>query len=361
MFSYRSIKQLLGVSATAILLTGAGNAMALTASGTDITNTATVNYKVSTVSQTAETGSDTFRVDTRVDLAVAQVANATVAPGATLQATEFTLTTESNATMDFNVWAENHTGDNFDLSSLTIYQESGATAGFQSAEDTVVTTLNDIAAGTAAITLYVVGTIPATPTVADTNVATVSLVAEARDAATTNALVEDSDGDNKTAAEIVFATAAGTAPVTTDAINDVYHSASATYTVASADVSVTKSSAVLDDGAGGLYHIPGASVEYTITVTNNGATATADNIVITDPVDSATLTFNADGYGAGNGFDITTPSITNVAYTTIVDAAVNNITADWNGTTANTITIAGTGLDLAAGQSLTIKFKVTIK
>lgn len=92
---------------------GASPALASgTASGTTINNTVSVNYKVGGVDQTATGASDSFKVDRKVNLTVAEVGTTTteVSPGQTAAVTTFTVTNNSNATLDFALAAAQQTG-----------------------------------------------------------------------------------------------------------------------------------------------------------------------------------------------------------------------------------------------------------
>jgi uncharacterized repeat protein (TIGR01451 family) len=321
---------------------------AITASGDTVSNSATVNFSVNSVAQSPITSvAHTFIVDTKIDLTVTKIADDNVNPNATLQPLEFTVTNDGNAIQDFLLSTENSAGDDFDPSSTAIYVEDGTTVGFQSAEDTLISTLDNLAVG-ASQTVYLVSTIPGTPTGGQTSV--VYLKAEARASADGSALTEDSDGDNKDAAEIVFAAAAGVA--TGDNADDQFHSAAGTYTVLAASLSVSKTSTVIDDGAGGLYRIPGATVEYTITVSNGAGAETATGITVTDLLDTTRLTY------VPGSLKVTAPNLYSGVQTTLTDTNGDD-EGDYNITSGNTVTV--TGISLLATESATVVFRVLIQ
>lgn len=79
-----------------------GNANALTASGTSISNTATLNYNVGGVAQNpVNSTSASFVVDTLVSMTLTpQGTYTTVIPGATAQVTTFTYANTGNSTIN---------------------------------------------------------------------------------------------------------------------------------------------------------------------------------------------------------------------------------------------------------------------
>ncbi len=108
-----------------------------TASGTVISNTATVNFEVGGVSQTAVTGSTTFTVDNKVNLLVTKIADATVVPGSTNQALSFTVTNLGNTAQSYALSIVSSATDSFDMTGVNIYRDSGGTPGAWDAGDTL--------------------------------------------------------------------------------------------------------------------------------------------------------------------------------------------------------------------------------
>ena len=128
----RNTVTLFGSAATVAVLLAANPAYAAgTAAGLSVTNTVTVNYQVGGVSQTAQTASDTFTVDRKVNVTVAEVGTTTttVSPGQSAAVTTFQVTNLSNATLDFALAVAQQTGgagahsntDSFDATNLRIY------------------------------------------------------------------------------------------------------------------------------------------------------------------------------------------------------------------------------------------------
>jgi uncharacterized repeat protein (TIGR01451 family) len=257
-----------------------------TASGTDISNSATLDYKVGGVDQAQITSNTTtFKVDNKVDLTVAEVGSASVIPGDSDQVLVFSVTNTGNTTQGYSLLVSGG-ADDFDMTNVRIYLDVN-NDGLLDAGDTAYilgTNIADIAAD-GAIQVLVVADTPATPTNGDT--AVYNLIATTLDAGTTTITTNDSgEADDPDAVQVVWADGAGT----DDAATDGKHSADAVYSVASAELSVTKTQAVVSDPINGTTNpkaIPGATVRYTITVVNSGAEdATAVVLVDNTPLNT---------------------------------------------------------------------------
>ena len=354
---------------------GASNAMAAgTASGTTISNSAVVNYDVGGVNQpNVNSNTATFVVDTKIDLTVAttDAASVKVAPGATAQVLTFTVTNTGNATQDFNLSSTASSGgtgkfggtDNFDATSVNIYVDSNGNGTYDSGTDTA-TSINDLAAD-GSVSVFIVATIPTGQVTGD--IASYHLVAEARDAATGNALTEtagaDTAGFTAGSVDIVFADGQGS-DTANDASRDAKHSSQDDYEVLTAALTVTKSSTVISDPFNSTTNpkrIPGAVVEYTIQVDNAAGGTTATNVTVSDnlstEIGNGTLAFKTDGY-TGGGIEVTAPNI-NGGTALVLTNASDADQGDYGVTLANTVTV--TGITLNAGQSATVKFQVTIQ
>ncbi len=349
-FSSSSIRKLITTSVTTIALfvgvTNTVHAVALTPTGTTVTNTATVNFKVSGVTQDAATGSDSFTVDTRVDLNITKNTDDNAFPNQAEQAIKFTVTNDGNDTFDYQMSIVEDAGNPQALAAVAIFQDDGTTAGTfddssAGSPDTALPSniVENLAPGSSVV-LYIVSTMPLTAADAETYVVHLKGVAMT---SAGGVLTEDSDGDTAGgAAEIVFADAAGTAPG--DTTWDKTHSDSGTYTILGASLTVTKTSAITTDGAGGTYHIPGATVEYTIDISNTGS-QDATNVVFTDTVPSD-LSYIANSITLGG-----------VAQTDAADSPGTDETTYTSGTKLITINL---GTITAAGSASQIKFQATI-
>jgi uncharacterized repeat protein (TIGR01451 family) len=303
---------LFGVILTMILPAGAWAAG--TASSTSITNQVTIDYQVGTVNQPQITDATTFVVDNLVDLAVSTLDGAIVdvSPGATAMVLRFQLDNEGNTTQDFLLSAVGlatggpyatpfgNQNDAFDADTGTnpvrIFLDNtpqAATSGYTPGAwegvgtETPVTYIDELAADNS-VTLYIVIDIPAGQP--DGDMAIYGLLAQVAGGGGAGsqgaAIAGDDSGSADTAGvDIVFGDAVGADDP--DQTNpDGYHSSRSVYRIASATLAAAKTSQVVWDpinAASNPKAIPGARVEYTITVDNTGGSA-ANNVVITDPI-----------------------------------------------------------------------------
>lgn len=396
-----------------LAFTGQANAIG-TDSGTTINNRASLSYSVGGVAQTliessstgnstpgAGAGGDTsFVVDNKVNVQVTE-SNSTytsVAPGATVQVTTFSVTNLGNTVQDFALAAANLASgttlfggtDNFDATGCTAYRESGATAGFQILQDTA-TYIDELSAtsGSNSVTVYVVCNIPAGQ--ANNSNAVVSLTATARAggaAASLGAALTETVGANTAGVDIVFADGTGT----DDGNRDAAHSARDAFRVASSALTVQKTVAIVCDpinANSNPKNIPGAVVRWTITVSNAaGAGASATLTQVTDAL-NANSTFDPDlivasatpancegasgGAGTpesanGSGFKLDVTGDTRPgAYPKFFTTANDGDGADLNGTTVEidygpAMPAEGTYAagELKAGESVVVYFNVSI-
>ncbi len=284
-------------------------AAAGTTAGTSISNSATLAYDVGAVAQTPITTTSTsFLVDEKVNLTVAGGVTTNVVPGATAQVSTFTVTNNANSPLDFNL-AVNQVaaGDQFDATSCSAFVESGATAGYQSAQDTAI--FIDELAADATKNVYVVCSIPASQVNAD--IALVGLKATARgnftgvngvyvaSIGTAGAAITQTAGaDTVGAVDIVFADIAGSETgfsANYDDARDAQHSARNTYAVVTATLAVSKTATLLCDPSNGVTfpkNIPGAITQWSIAVSNTGS-ADATLSTITDTL-AASLAHDAN-------------------------------------------------------------------
>lgn len=273
-----------------------------TDAGTSVSNTATVNYKIGAISQppVSNLTPDTFVVDRRILLTVAESGGVytSVAPGSTNQALTFTVTNDTNDTIDMGLafvqgGAEPFGGtDNFNVAATTLYVDDplGASPGVWDAADTLVTYLDEMTEGEQR-TVFVVADIVNTRVNGDLAVGVLTATArEGGVAATQGAVVTqtgDAVADTKGSVDTVF----GDVLTAYSAARDGAASDADGWSVSSADIVVTKTSRVISDPFTGVSvnakRIPGAVIEYCIAVENNGATA-ADTVTVTDVVPAGT-------------------------------------------------------------------------
>ncbi len=335
------LKKLASVSAVAVAAMGISPAFAAgTTAGSTITNSATVNYSVGGVSQTAINASNTITVDRKVNLTVAEVGSAStnVNPGQTLAVTTFTVTNNSNASIDVGLGVSQLSGgaapfgggnDSFNVLSTSVkmyIDAAGGTAGvYDDGVDTQVTYLDTLAAD-ATKTVYVVATIPLTDeashVVVNGDIAAVTLTGTARetDASTTapGAVITATSGANTNNTPGTFDTVLADAAGSDDIQYDGKHSARDDYKVNAPVITVTKLSRVVSDPVNGSTNpkmIPGAIIEYCIVVANAAGGSAATGVTVSDNLSSLPVTYetafgvkvggtysgSGDTCGAGSG------------------------------------------------------------
>ncbi len=364
----------LGLTAAAMLLTQQALALG-TDAGTTVSNLATVVYEVNGNLQTgiesdpngnstpgANQGTSTdFLVDRRVDFTLIEVDGAhttPVAPGDADVITAFTLTNNGNAIMDFRLSVADFAGavhgiaDSTDLGNYRIRVANGDGAGGVPDLATDLDYVDELAED-AVVEIYVFADAPLT--VADGQYANIQLTATAADdvnAAPTPGsldpdLAEDPGVDDPTEIESVFA----------DIDNNGFEQAEDGYEIVSAALAVTKIAAVFSDPFGSGKALPGAVIEYTITVDNSAGSTDATDVSISDSIDGD-VTFLLGQYG-GAGQDI---SIDNggVASTCSADAAAGDTDGCSLDGAALVVGNATVPITVAAGEVLTVQYRVEI-
>lgn len=336
----RTHRRLLGKIAAAAgacaLISGAAQAQNnFTDAGTNVANTFTLDYEVSGSTQPTITNDPTlgggsvlqggptaFTVDRLIDLVVQeQTSPRSVAPGATGASTalDYLITNEGNdnQSYSFDIIDSGGGSDDFDATYTVEYYIDGDGDGNPFNDSpTTITVTSTVTGTTANITpdiapdeTFGVRITTSVPTgLDDEDVDDLVLVAQTRDPedwieegpTTTEGdiTVADTGGNTDTGvAENVLADGNGGTGQEGD--NDGMHSDVGQYEVTSpeldalktVDVIATNPSNCAADMAGGAteYSVPGSCVEYLISVTNNGATATATSIDISDTLPAEVL------------------------------------------------------------------------
>ncbi len=364
------LKLLVATSTISVAALGANPAFAAdlgTDAGTSITNNVSVAFNVGGTAQTAETDSDIFVVDREVNLVIAKsdAVNSSVAPGSTQQAVTYTVSNQTNDTIDVLLTSQQPGTDDFDVTgTISYYLDNGATAGVFDGTDTLITYIDNLAEDTS-VTVHAVANIP--DGVVTGNLADVILIGQAAShggaglAATGTgvqgtAFTDDSgDADDPTVVQNVFADAAGSG--TSDDAADGYHSATDIYEVSAADISVSKTSKILWDPVNGSTNpkaIPGAIVEYCIAVANAAGGAPATGVAISDTI-PANLTY----YSSLATGPVTVPGIIGVVTEGTVTGSACN--ADGSGTGAQAAGVVSGNLGtVASGATETLIFRVIV-
>ena len=345
-----------------------------TAAGTDISNQATVDYDVGTVPQaTVTSAAVVFRVDNRVDFTL--VANpdpivATLAMvGDSDAVVEFMIQNTGNQTQDYFLSVANAAdaasdgvnSDTGDMNNLRIIVDNNGD-GVRDASDTD-DFVDELAADAPARLVWVLADTdtPIPNQLLNGDFAIVELTADTYDAGAAGLGSETlaSASDDPAVEDVVLAVNATLGQSDLAVMN--------TYQLESAALNITKTRSLISDpfnaAPANAFYIPGAVVEYLITVENTSATTEAQNVSITDILTSVAIV-----PGAVGGQDV---EIINDALGAAV--AISPCTADdadtdgdgcglvTNSPTSDTLTVGtGLGINVAAATSLTIRFHVTI-
>jgi len=341
----------LGALVTALLL-GQQAMAAGTTAGFDILNEAKVNYDVGSVAQPEETASVTFKVDRRVDFTLVPIDTnlEDVSPGEQDAWVDFTLTNTSNADLDFALALAHMTGgavggqtDNVDLDTIEYAVSVGGADPIQGGPQFADTLVAD-----ASIRIRVWGDANLALSLVDGDVSGVQLTATA---------MEPGSGG---AGTITYGGADGiltVESVAADAGNDGAEAAIDGFIVTAASLAITKGYTV--DGGGPA--IPGATIEYTITIVNSGS-ADATDVAISDDLvgelDVELLTYNASASDA----EITNNAITTycVLSTTAGSDCERSAVLQGADVTFRNLTLAAP-VSPATSTTLTVKFRAKIR
>ncbi len=359
--------------ASAVLPTVLLNAVPAMAAGTEqgtpVLNTVTVDFQVGSTPQTQQSASDTFVVDRKILFNIAEKASTgttDVFPGQTERVTTFLLTNAANDTLDFTVTPANIVGgtaahggtDAFDLTSLLICLDANSDGACDAAA-TASLAINDLPAdGTA--TILIVGTIPANATNGQVgNVSATATALNSDGSPITGADAASADGtvNDASTVQTIFADVAKTGNGGVSIARDGIDVATDDYTVAAAVLSVFKSSRIISDGVStaNFKAVPGAVVEYCISVANATGAATATDISVRDVV-PADLTF-----APGTILVDATVSSPGASQTCSAGTPVTDATGDDAGQYNAGLTRAeGTLSNITAGTARALIFRATI-
>jgi uncharacterized repeat protein (TIGR01451 family) len=407
----------------------AANALALTAACSSITNQATLSYDIGggTVTldsddpSTVAAGDATaFTVDTKVDLTVSNPGGPKLSASGSSQLLVFNIENTGNDTQRYTLrlYAGNNTQtylaatDMFNMSNVRVYYDTTPDGTFDVADAANLLATDpangadlgitpDVAGdvgGVNSIDIYVVADVPGgtnngydaiytLKALTYQTAANASAPGPVLGGETTSLSYNVSCTGNETVLADVAA-AGGVGTGVGDAANDGDHYATSYYEVANAAISVSKSQDPLWDPVNGNSTpraIPGAYVQYVITVTNGG-TAPATLQTITDALQTPDVAIDPDlidGTSAaptpgvpedtpntGNGFKVVVSGSTRAAegtdqfFTTAndsdgVDENAGTVTADF------AVILAAEGAygdgELGPGESVTLTFNVIIQ
>ncbi|MDH3645312.1 MAG: hypothetical protein OER80_00930 [Gammaproteobacteria bacterium] len=368
-----------------------------TRAGTSVLNQAQVQYQVNSVAQTpvlSDNDSDAtnginpteFVVDRKLDLLVAErsldynsASTAVVVPGQTGAVLAWTVTNEGNETQDFLVSAF-ATGfdpfggtDNFDATAPAIFVDVNGNDLYDPLVD-VATHVDELDINQS-VTVFLVANIPAAR--ADGDIAAYVLqaqVAEGGAAGAAGAAIATDDraiADTTLGVEDVFADGENT-NYAGDGVLDGIHSSEDAFEVKSAVLSVLKSSSIISDPftcPGGVCPvgaipkaIPGAVVEYVVTLTNAAGGSAATNIVISDDLSSEmggatpSLAFVSDQYGAAGDIRLVYTPAVGVPVTADLTEEIDGDDGQFIANVLNVINVT-----LNAGDRADVSFRVEIQ
>jgi hypothetical protein len=316
--------RLIGSLLAAVLLAGTGGLAQAqsTSAGTSVTNKATVGYSVGGVTQTSiessPTGNSTpgtgkgsatsFVVDNKLALSVVKVDSSivNVSPGQSGTVMVYKVTNNGNDTQGVSFTTKNEStgttnpfsgqpNDNFDVNTPAVHVSKGNTSTYNASNDTA-SAIAQLAPGASQF-VFVVSDIPLSQTNGDS--ATVGLIAQVADkgvsatygTAPGSNITSDDSGNAWTPGTMqkIFADAAGT----DDSQYDGKTSDRNAVLVQSASLEVTKTASVVSDPTGSStpHAIPGAVMQYTITVKNtapSGSGHAASGVSVNDDLSAET-------------------------------------------------------------------------
>jgi len=262
-----------GIAGFAVM---AAPAVAKTAAGTLITNTAKATYDLPNGGRgSIDSNTASVKVDEVLDVAVTSLDSADVAatPGAVNRVLTFKVSNAGNGQEAFKLVArDDATGDDFNPKTTSIVIDSNNNGTYDPGVDAVYSAgANDPAlAPDGTVTLFVLSSIPSTTTNGQRGEA--DLVATAATGSGTAGTVFAGKGDGGGDAVVGSTTASATAH--------------GYYAVSAATVALAKSASVTDP-FGGSTHVPGSVITYTLVATVSGA-GSVPNLTISDAVPSGT-------------------------------------------------------------------------
>ena len=370
--SATGVRRLLLAGTAAFVSVGAAHAQTTTGTvaGTTISNTAQASYTVNGTAQTASSNTATFVVDRKVNLTVINTDGGPVSVnlGQTGAYTTFQVTNNTNGIQDFLLDSSQLvpvgilTGtDNFDLSNISIFVDSNGNGKYDPGVDTM--TYIDELAPDASATVFLVGDIPANQVTKLSQVGLQATVATGGAAGVQGTalvptllnLVNQNDD-----VDIVFADNDNDGVLGFDAPRNGRAWAYGSYgvNVTNVALTVTKSATVVSDPVNLLVNpraIPGAIVQYCLTVANGTLLTPATGVNLTDVIPANTTyvpgSITVGGLGAGgvcllNGVSVNDDGTSTGIYSGNFNAATKTVTA--------------TIPTLLGGTSLAASFRVTV-
>ncbi|GAA6134879.1 hypothetical protein NBRC116188_16690 [Oceaniserpentilla sp. 4NH20-0058] len=247
-----------------------------TSAGVSIENQASVTYQTASGGVTNDSAIVAFTVQEliRSTLVKLDASSVSVSSPQTEAAMKFRLQNDGNGDEGFVINVSQDSGDDFDVTVGSYYIDDGDGV-LNTALDTLYDNNNPpVLAPDASLVLWVTADIPGS--LSDADLANLNVSAVSRTFV--------ADGQTDPAAGAVV-NGAGSSSPTTDAVNaEAITSVTSSFVVTDIDVAISKAiSATRDNlgGGAGNQAVPGAEVDYILTVTVTG-TGTANDVEVTD-------------------------------------------------------------------------------
>ena len=290
----KGMRRLLLSGTTAVATFGVGGAAyaQTTSAGTVISNQANATYTVNGTPASVQSNLSTFVVDRKVNVTVAADPNTNtiVNLGQSNAVMAFRVTNNTNGTQDMllttsQILGAGGTGtDNYDVGNVRIYVDSN-TNGQWDAQDQLVTYLDEMLPDASAL-VFVVADVPVSLNAQVAIGGATGTAGQALVATDLNLLNQNADQD------IVFADADTDGLLGYDAARNGQARAYLQYEVGArtANLSITKTSAVVTDNVNLIAPkaIPGATVQYCLTIQNSSLLVPANGITLTDVIPTNT-------------------------------------------------------------------------
>jgi uncharacterized repeat protein (TIGR01451 family) len=362
---------LLAGGAAACAATGAGAQTATTgtAAGTVVSNTAQASYTVNGTAQTAASNASSFVVDRKVNLTVTtnQSGSTSVNLSQTGAVATFRVTNNTNGTQDFLLSATQVVPagilagtSNFTLGNVKIFVDANGNGVYDPGTDTA--TWIDELAPDASATVFVVADVPS-QTNADRAFIGLDVTAAAGGTAGTQgpALVATDLNvvDQANTVDVVFADDDNDGTLGLDLARNGQGWAYAAFQVSvrSVNLSIVKSQSVISDGVSlaNPKALPGAIIQYCLTVSNATPTTAATGVTLTDVIPAHT-TYVPGSISVGA---VGTAGVCLVGGVPVADdgSTTGTYTGSYN---AQSKTVSATIPLLPGGASLAASFRVTV-
>lgn len=269
-----------------------------TGAGTQITNTATASYTVNGTPRSTTSNEAKFVVDRKVNIAVAsgQSGNTMVTLGQTGAVTTFVVTNKTNGTQDIVLQADQNVGvgggalDNFDVANAAVYADTNGNGRYDAGTDQAATYLDEVGPDQSR-TVFIVADVPSDDSQTYASVSLKATVAGGGAAGAQGSVLTPTPlntANQQNEVDIVFADDDSDGLVGADTLRNGAARAYLEYEmrVNSIAMAVAKSATVLSDGVSvaNPKALPGATVQYCITITNNSSSTAADTVTLTDVV-----------------------------------------------------------------------------